>query len=178
MSLVRIVVITLSVLLLLASAGFWLGREPASTSVTSGQAALIDSLLQRRLPDAQGQMQHVAGAPGEILVVNFWATWCAPCREEMPAFSRLQDKYRRNSVRFVGISIDSADKVLAFSQKFPVSYPLLIGTADLISLSSQLGNSAQAIPFTLVFDRTQGLAEVRVGPYSEKELSERLQQLL
>jgi thiol-disulfide isomerase/thioredoxin len=81
-----------------------------------------------------------------VLVVNFWATWCPPCKEEMPEFSRLNTKYAPNGVQFVGISLDSADKVAAFKEETEISYPLLIGNLETLDLSSDLGNRAKALP--------------------------------
>ena len=88
-----------------------------------------------------------------MLIVNYWASWCTPCREEMPGFSRLQDKYRDKGVQFVGISIDTVDKIIEFQKTTPVTYPLLIGDISTMENSAKLGNSRQALPFTAVFDR-------------------------
>ena len=79
------------------------------------------------LTDLNGQPQSLGQWRGKVLIVNYWATWCPPCREEMPGFSRLQDKYRDKGVQFVGISIDTADKIIEFQKTTPVTYPLLIG---------------------------------------------------
>jgi peroxiredoxin len=95
---------------------------------------------------------------GRILVLNYWATWCFPCREEMPGFSRLQDNFTNKGVQFVGISIDEAAKIIEFQKETPVSYPLLIGDMKTMTNSAELGNSRQALPFTVVFDRNGQLA--------------------
>jgi thiol-disulfide isomerase/thioredoxin len=78
-----------------------------------------------------------------VLIVNYWATWCQPCREEMPGFSRLQDKYRDKGVQFVGISSDTADKIIEFQKTTPVNYPLLIGDIGIMESSAKLGNTRQ-----------------------------------
>jgi hypothetical protein len=85
-------------------------------------------------------------------VVNFWATWCPPCKEEMPEFSRLKRKYA-NGVQFVGISIDSADKVLHSAKKRDFLSPAHQQSGNL-DLSSDLGNRAKALPFTIILGRT------------------------
>jgi thiol-disulfide isomerase/thioredoxin len=110
--------------------------------------------------------------------VNYWATWCLPCREEMPGFSRLQDKYHDKGVQFVGISIDTADKIVEFQKTTPVTYPLLIGDMTVMENSAKLGNSRQALPFTAVFDREGRLVATKLGRLSEPELDRQLAELV
>ena len=74
--------------------------------------------------DIDGQAQSLGQWQKKLLVINFWATWCAPCKEEMPIFAKLQQQFARNGVQFVGIAADSRANVVNFSQKTPVGYPL------------------------------------------------------
>lgn len=130
------------------------------------------------LTDLKGQPQGLGQWRGKVLIVNYWATWCHPCREEMPGFSRLQDKYRDNGVQFVGISIDNADKIVEFQKLTPVSYPLLIGDLATMENSAALGNARQALPFTAVFDRQGRLFSTKLGRVAETELERQLIQLI
>lgn len=130
------------------------------------------------LIDSQGQAQRLSQWHGKILVVNYWATWCSPCREEMPGFSRLQDKFRDKGVQFVGISIDDAAKITEFQKETPVSYPLLIGDMTSMTDSAKLGNSRQALPFTAVFDRNGNLAMSKLGRWKESDLDSALADLV
>lgn len=129
------------------------------------------------LTDLKGQPQSLGQWRGKVLVVNYWATWCLPCREEMPGFSRLQDKYRDKGVQFVGISIDTAVKILEFQEKTPVIYPLLIGDMDVMENSAKLGNTQQALPFTAVFDRQGRLFSTKLGRVAEAQLEHQLIEL-
>jgi thiol-disulfide isomerase/thioredoxin len=122
--------------------------------------------------------QNLAQWRGKILVINYWATWCHPCREEMPGFSRLQEKFRDKGVQFVGISIDDAAKIIEFQKETPVSYPLLIGSMEIMKSSADLGNTRQALPFTAVFDREGRLAATKLGRLSESELERQLKDLI
>jgi thiol-disulfide isomerase/thioredoxin len=88
---------------------------------TAPQTGIFDLVLT----DVDGKAQSLQQWRGKILVLNYWATWCFPCREEMPGFSRLQAKYQDKGVQFVGISIDEAPKIIEFQKETPVSYPLL-----------------------------------------------------
>ena len=135
------------------------------------------SIFDVKLNDLQGQPQSLGQWRGKVLVVNYWATWCHPCREEMPGFSRLQDKFRNKGVQFVGISIDDASKIIEFQKETPTTYPLLIGDIGTMKNSADLGNTRQALPFTAVFDRQGKLALTKLGRLSEKELEPELADL-
>ena len=153
-------------------------NEPAPKMelVTAPESA--DSVLALTLPDPAGVPQSLSQWKGKILVVNYWATWCPPCREEMPAFSRLHDRYADKGVQFVGISIDSVVKIREFQKEYPVSYPLLIAGDDVLQTSAGIGNPAQALPFTVIFDRAGKLHSSKLGRFSEAALEQQLKDLL
>ncbi len=150
-------------------------EPPATSRLKTGKG---DDIWRITLPDIKGTSQKLDQWRGKILVVNYWATWCPPCREEMPAFSRLNTKYAPKDVQFVGISIDTLNKVVEFQKATPVSYPLLIGSMETVQTSISAGNSAQALPFTAVFDRAGALHSVKLGRFSEAELEQQLQGLV
>src|SRR4030095_3013747 len=84
-------------------------------------------LLGISLPDTKGVEHPLAQWKGKVVVVNFWATWCVPCREEMPQFVRVQDDLGGRGVQFVGIAIDQPDKIDAFAAELRLNYPALVG---------------------------------------------------
>ena len=147
---------------------------PNLASLAVPQAHTSTAITALTLPDTTGANQSMSQWRGKILVVNFWATWCPPCREEMPAFSRLAEKHAANGVQFVGISIDTLNNVLDFQKRTPVSYPLLIGTMETVQNTIPLGNNAQALPFTAIFDRSGVLHSVKLGRLAEAELAHTL----
>lgn len=127
-------------------------------------------LLAAKLPDVSGNSQPFEQWRGKILVINFWATWCPPCRDEMPILSRLQTKHTGNGVQIVGIALDTPENVAQYVTKHPTAYPLLAGDANATNLSRMLGNTQLALPYTVVFNR-DGVAEMtRLGRFSEAEL--------
>jgi len=97
------------------------------------------------------------------MVVNFWATWCAPCIQEMPELSAMQNEFADQPVQFVGLAIDSKDKVRQFEKQLSVDYPLLILGASGIELARQFGNSDGALPFTVVLNQNSRVVDRTVG---------------
>lgn len=163
--------------LLAAVAGYRLGLFGEHTKTATATVPALP-IFELALADLNGQKQSFSQWRGKVLIVNYWATWCHPCREEMPGFSRLQEKYRDKGVQFVGISIDTADKIIEFQKTTPVTYPLLIGDISVMENSAKLGNSRQALPFTAVFDREGRLSATKLGRLSEPELERQLTELI
>jgi thiol-disulfide isomerase/thioredoxin len=143
------------------------GADPAAAAV-----------LAARLTDLEGKTQALSQWRGKVLVVNFWATWCEPCREEIPLFVRLQKEHGAGGLQFIGIAIDQRDKVAAFAREFGMNYPVLLGGIDTIDLSRQAGNRAGALPFTVIIDREGRVAAKKLGELKERELDTLLRPLL
>ena len=135
----------------------------------------IARLFATRLYDSAGKLQDVAQWRGQTLVVNFWATWCEPCRDEMPALSRLNNRFSTNGVKFVGIALDTPANVADFAKKLAISYPLLIAGPEGIELAQDLGNSHSALPYTVVFGPRGEPLLTRLGRVSEAQLATLLQ---
>ena len=137
--------------------------------------AIVEQLFAARMPDTNGVQQTLSQWKEKTLVINFWATWCPPCREEMPAFSRLQSKHAENGVQFIGISIDFADNVKKYARQLQPTYPLLIGDVIGADLNRLLGNTKQALPYTLVLDPHNKVLFRHLGQVREGELDALLQ---
>ena len=124
----------------------------------------VAALLGISLPDVDGREQRLDQWKGKVLVVNFWATWCEPCREEMPEFVRAQAKSGGKGLQFVGIAIDQPDKIRQFSKELKLNYPSLVGGYGALELSKTFGNKLMALPFTLILDRDGKVAYAQMGP--------------
>ena len=111
-------------------------------------------------------------------MVNFWATWCAPCREEIPGFVRLQERHGGRGLQFVGIAIDQPDKVADFAREFSINYPLLIGGVESLDLLREAGNRQAVLPYTVVIDRQGKVASRQPGGLKEARLEELVKPLL
>ena len=156
-------------------AGLWVS---GSRQVATPEPRASDSLYAIALPDLQGKSQTVEQWRGKVVVINFWATWCEPCREEIPIFVKMQEKYQAKGLQFVGISIDQADKTADFARKFSINYPNLIGTMDTIEVSRHAGNKRRVLPYTIVLDRKGEVIATELGGLTEAKLESILVPLL
>ena len=115
------------------------------------------------LPDLAGQSQPLSQWKGRILVVNFWATWCAPCREEIPALIEVQNSLGPKGLQIVGIAIDQAERVKPYAAEMRINYPILIGELDAMDLAQQAGNQLGGLPFTVILDRSGKPVRTELG---------------
>lgn len=158
---------------LAAGAAVQFGRirhEPAP-----GAAA---ALLAATFEDLAGGRRAVGDWRGQVLVVNFWATWCAPCRDEIPEFVRLQDEFRARGVQFIGIAVDQRDAVERFVREFGINYPVLVGSLDAMEVAKAAGNRVGALPFTAIVGRDGQLAKVHLGKLDAVTLAPLLTRLV
>jgi thiol-disulfide isomerase/thioredoxin len=139
---------------------------------------VVERVLAAPLADIKGGSQSIGQWRGRVLVINYWATWCAPCREEIPMFVKMQERYGERGLQFIGIAIDQPAKVAEFAAEFRVNYPLLIAGADSLELLRQAGNRAGVLPYTLVIDRKGNLVSREPGGLKEARLETLLQPLL
>src|SRR5512138_2832805 len=152
------------------AAGVWLAQSRQAAHVPAA------ALWQLDFPDVAGQRQPLARWRRQMLELNFWASWCAPCREEIPDFVALHREFAPKGVEFVGIAIDSPAQVRQFLQTLPVSYPVLIGEGAALNLARQLGDAGGALPYTIVFDRDGKVVLTRLGRLPRATLETALRQ--
>ena len=136
------------------------------------------ALFAASFPDLTGTMRSFGEWGGKLVVLNFWATWCGPCREEIPIFVKLQDKYRAQGVIFVGLAIDQKDNVSPYAKAMQMNYPILLGELEGSDFARRIGNDSGGLPFTVLIDRRGNVIATHLGGIGERELERMLQQSL
>jgi len=135
-----------------------------------------DKLPQFSLGDRTGKATSIQSFAGKALIINFWATWCAPCRSEMPLLQALHSEWAGRDVSVVGIAVDYRDKVVDYADKLKITYPLLIGEQDALDVAATFGVDSPVFPFTVFTDRRGEVVALFVGelhrPQAELILSE------
>jgi thiol-disulfide isomerase/thioredoxin len=158
--------------LLLASASLPL---LAPAAVAAAPSAAAGQLTTHSFNDLNGKPQSMADWKGKPIVVNFWATWCAPCVKEMPELSSLQKRFP--GAHFVGIGVDSVQNIKQFTSKVPVAYPLWVRGSDTIELMRNLGNGPGGLPFTVILDGDGSVAANSLGPVKSADVAQTLKKL-
>jgi thiol-disulfide isomerase/thioredoxin len=164
--------------LLLAAAGV----AAAAAGAIAGAFALQSrtgaaDLLAARYPDLEGRVRRLLDWQGSVLLCNFWATWCAPCREEVPLLVAAKQQWADRGFELVGIGIDSADKIREFSKTYQVNYPVLIADGSALELLRKLGNRAGGLPYSVFLDRTGSITHRHLGALTAPELRRALESL-
>lgn len=153
---------------LFVAIGAYIGaRQFAPEPARSGAVA---QLLAQSLPDASGKMQRLDQWPGKILVVNFWATWCAPCVKEMPELAALQTELASKQIQILGVGIDSAANIGEFANKYSITYPLIVAGMGGAKLTRAFGNEAGGLPYTVLIGRKGEVHKTYMGQLDMNEL--------
>lgn len=151
--------------------------QPQALAAAAPASGAVAQLLSAPLQDVAGKHQTLAPYKGRVLVVNFWASWCGPCVAEMPELVRLHDQYAKKGIEFIGIGVDSSQNVQNFLKKIPVDYPILVSGFGGADLARSLGNTAGALPFTVVIDANGAVRSTKLGQVTPAELSKTLDAL-
>ena len=155
----------------LIAAALGMGLANLRHSPKPAQDSAIEGFFQQELRSPNGEIHQTANWRGKILVLNYWASWCPPCVEEMPELVRSQTKYSSKNVLFVGIGVDSPSNIREFLVKTPVNYPIVLGGLDGATWAKNMGNPSSALPFTVMVDRKGAIIKTKLGKISEDELS-------
>ena len=142
-------------------------RDTAATQ-TSQTAESQTSQISFSLKDMNDKMRHSSEWTGKILVINFWATWCGPCRHEIPAFNAVQKKFASQNVQFLGLAYDDKAAIERFTSIIPIDYPVLYGDNEVMELSMKYGNIQSILPYTLFVDAQGKVFHVREGALTQE----------
>jgi len=137
------------------------GKETTSTKPAKQTAYKIRPEFS--LPDLHGKMRNIKEWDNNYTVINFWATWCPPCREEIPEFIALQKEYAASKLQFIGVAIDNEASVQQFALEMGMNYPSLIAGMPGIELAKQYGNSMGALPFSVIVNPEGRIIAQQIG---------------
>ncbi|MBR7799349.1 TlpA family protein disulfide reductase [Undibacterium fentianense] len=162
---------TISALIIAAvftAAGLSLGAKKYEPVPATDSAA--KQFFSLTLNDLEAKPQPMKQWQGKFLVVNFWATWCKPCVEEMPELKQLQADLKNNNVQLIGMGIDTPSNMQEFAKKYQISYPLYAAGMDGTSVSQQMGNKAGGLPFTALISEDGKVIKTYSGRLKMPEL--------
>lgn len=163
--------------LILAGVGTVAAVAGGLAGVLALPASGAAKLLAANFVDLDGKPRRLLDWRSRGLLCNFWATWCAPCREEVPLLVAAKQQLSPDGVEIVGIGVDSADKIRDFSRTYKINYPLLVADATALDLLAALGNGPRGLPFSVGLDRGGALVWRRLGAVNEAELRQVLDSL-
>lgn len=153
----------------------WFNNETSSHQTTGDYLESIPSFTYH---DLNGHQRWSTEWTSNILVLNYWATWCPPCRKEIPGFVKLQEEFRKKNVQFVGIAIDDIEDVEEFAEDYKINYPTLLGDLEASELSRKMGNRFNGLPFTVISTPGGKILLSKTGELKEAELRDILTDLI
>jgi thiol-disulfide isomerase/thioredoxin len=147
------------------------GSPPSTPPATAAPPApqLADRVPVFTLSDIHDRPRTLQDWPDRALIVNFWATWCAPCRREIPLLQQLQRRHGPEGFQVIGIAVDFRDKVLEYAREMRIDYPVLIGEQDALDAAAAFGVDAIGFPFTIFSDRQGRIIAAHVGELTAEE---------
>lgn len=153
------------VALIAIGAGAWFGIERKQNVAQASVEIIADvgDFVQAELPDTLGTVKPVSQSLGKVNLVNFWATWCVPCREEMPVFEQAYLRYQDRGFVVIGLTIDEADRAETFLQQLGISYPVFMVEEQGWDLLERFGNSRGLLPYSILIDNQGRVLEQKLG---------------
>ena len=130
------------------------------------------------LGSSSGEQVSASSFDGSVTLINFWATWCKPCREEMPMLLGLYKSYAPAGLQVVGVAIDDVQQARDFAAELGVDYTILVGSTDVMVMAQSYGNLSGVLPYSVLIDRAGIVRWTHLGGLKEKELTRRIEELL
>jgi len=130
------------------------------------------------LPDLAGKRHRLSAYRGKVVLVNFWATWCPPCRAEIPGFIRLRDRLGSKGFEILGIAVDNPEAVARFWQEMKINYPILLADESSFHLSQAYGNPSGNLPYSALVDTNGQIVATRLGIFRESDLEAKVLAIL
>ncbi len=150
---------------------------------TADQTSATSNILPKQLPsftlkDTKGVARNSSEWNGKILIVNFWATWCPPCLEEMPILIDFQEQHSSQGIQIVGVAVDNLEQVQDFIDLYGINFPVVVGQNEAVELGKKMGNRISALPYTAIFDQNGKTLYAQPGKVTQNILSRVIKPLL
>ncbi len=158
--------------LLAGVAGYWMGSDLHHGEPNSAQVVSFS------LPDIHGKNRSIGDWQGKLRIVNFWATWCPPCREEIPVFIKAQQQFGRRGLQIIGVAVDKPADVMRFYAAEGMNYPVLLGEQDGLALMSRYGDPDGSLPYSIIIDGQGHVVGSQLGAFTQSELDRKIQPYL
>ena len=153
-------------------ASYWLqGKNEAESISQSPQNDLQPNLWEQVFETPTGTKFELASLRAKPLLINFWATWCPPCVEELPLLDRFFVENQSNGIQILGLAVDKAEAVNSFLRKTPLSFPIAITGASGITLSKSWGNLSAGLPFSILLDANGHIMQRKMGKLYSSDLT-------
>ena len=171
-------------------AGFYMYQASEPDSIAAGAQAAAMSVAEQgdgiigtkrpdfSLADVTGQMRNISEWDGNVVAINFWATWCPPCIKEIPEFIELQHKYGEQGLQFIGIALQRPEEVTEFMAEKGMNYPVLAGEMEVIKIAESYGNEMGVLPYTVIVDREGRIYYAKRGPLAGEAAEAIISELL
>ncbi len=160
----------IAILALMIGVGWAIYKEQYAPAAPTQQTQPAHPLAQRTLQGIDGQPVSMAPYAKQVLVINFWASWCPPCVSEIPELNRLYPELKAKNIELLGIAIDSPSNIREFLQKHAIDYPIVAGGLGGSTLANELGNVGGALPFTVLLRTDGSVAWKKLGTIKPEEL--------
>ena len=162
---------------LLAGVALFKLLEPGSVA-DSGSSTQLSELHSIPLSDLDGTQTLLSDWDSKVLVINFWAPWCAPCRREIPALLEIQQEFATRGVRILGIAFDGEAQVRRFAEEYRIDYPLFLTENRSAMYNAAFANTSGSLPYTALLGPDRRIVFQHNGELSAQQLREQLESLL
>lgn len=160
----------IGLLIATAALGYFVYDRAAQNAAPVISGKLTDGTVAFTLSDLDGNQRDFSEWDGKPRLVNFWATWCAPCRREIPLLKKTQEKHAGNNLQVIGVAVDFIEQVTAYAEEAAFNYPILVGQEDAMAAAEATGIDFIGMPFTMIVAPDGQLIKTHLGEIVEDHI--------